>query len=137
MKFSLAVNLRIKVAAVLVLATLFAAPAVALSSCRVPGGHNAQHSCQQGCPMMAMADGRGDFEAQAQPDQGSTCCKISPDKTAPASQLLIPTTGSSLAPPAAHTMGSAIPASMQPHISHAASPPPIAPSRSVLCTFLI
>ena len=128
------VTLRLKLAAALVLASLLAAPAVALASCWGAGNH-AQHSCAPDCPMMAHADDMG-AEVQAQ-SQGSTCCKISSDKTAPHSEMFVPTISSTVAPPAAHLLGSVVSSRTQAHASETASPPTIARSQSALCTFLI
>ncbi len=131
------VSVRVKVAAVMVLASLLAAPAMALSSCWGSGGPAAQPSCVPDCPMMAHSEGaRAVAQAQAQPE-GSTCCQVSSDKTAPRSQMLVPTMSSTMAPPAAHAIASGASAQTQAHTCETASPPTISLSQSALCTFLI
>src|SRR5690242_21497784 len=116
----------------MVLASLLAAPAVALSSCWGIGNHTAEHSCAPDCPMMVHADGTS-AEAQAEAQsQSSTCCKISSDKTAPGSPMLPPTITSTVAPPAAHSSDSVVSSRPQAYASETASPPTIAPSQSAL-----
>ena len=130
------VSLRFKLAHVLVLMGLLAGPAAALSSCWLSYGSDAAHACAPGCPMMKHSTATPLSTAQAQ-KLGATCCRVSPGKPVPVSQISVPTSHFQIAPPAALSVAFSESVQMEAQSGDTASPPCVAHAQSVLCTFLI
>lgn len=87
--------------------------------------------------MMARTASEPVNTVQAQPGD-SGCCQVKSEKPAPVSQLLAPIRQSCIARPATQVITAEdVIAPMIGYVSLAASPPPLAPSQSVLCNFLI
>lgn len=126
-----------KLVGVVLLLGMLAAPAAALSNCWTGSRNVFHHGCPPECAMMAKTVAAPVTTAQAQPE-GSNCCRISSSKPAPISQSVAPSGQYSVAPPATQT--TVAPDGIAPtaiRSSDTAPPPAVAPSQSVLCTFLI
>lgn len=124
-----------KFVAFLLLLGLLAGPAAALSHCWTATSSSSDH-CVPHCPMMAQTGKLASTVFQALPPV-TTCCRISPSKPVPVSQLVALANGSGIAAP---TVQVAAPLAVFPVVvraSDAAPPPLIAPSQAALCTFLI
>jgi hypothetical protein len=129
------VSIRSKLVALLLLFGLLAGPAAAISHCWRTPSSSSEH-CVPHCPMTAQKGLAGSSVFQALPPT-ATCCRISPSRPAPVSQLVAPADGSRVA---TATVQITTPLAVLPVVvraSDAAPPPPIAPSQAVLCTFLI
>jgi hypothetical protein len=131
------VKAQLKVAAVLVLMGMLAAPAATLATSCLSLRGESHHGCVPDCPMMMNMHQDSGMSVQAQ-IQPPNCCQLSSGRPEPATQLLAFTGGDRLAPPAAEV--TAVSVSMvaslirSPESAHPALP---APSQSALCTFLI
>jgi hypothetical protein len=131
------VNLHNKLVGVALLLGMFASPAAALSNCWTHVGSGSQHGCSPGCPMMARRVAVPAITVHSQPEN-SGCCQIKSDKLPLAPQVLAPTRQSRISPPATQVMAAQdVIAPMPIHPSDTAPSTPLAPSQSVLCTFLI
>lgn len=131
------VKAQFKIAAVLVLLGMLASPAAALATTCLSLRGESHHGCVPDCPMMMnMHQDSGMLvEAQIQPPN---CCKVSSGRPEPATQLLAPTGGDRLAPPAAEDTAVSVPMVASLTRPTDSAPPPLhAPSQSALCTFLI
>jgi hypothetical protein len=117
-----------------VLATLVLLPFVSLAMC-APQSSGAMH-CPEGCPMMAKMKAKQQREIQLRADKSSSCCEISSSKPVPATQATIVAPVVSIAPPPATTAPlAAVPAQVIQAVD--TSPPGLAASQSLLCTFRI
>lgn len=131
------VKAQAKIAAVLVLMGMLASPAVALATSCLSLRGESHRGCVPDCPMMMNMhqDSGMSVEAQIQPPN---CCKVSSGRPEPGTQLLAPTGGDRLAPPAAEVTAVSVPMVASLTRPTDSAPPPLpAPSQSALCTFLI
>ncbi len=124
------------VAASLVMMALLALSAPLALCVADSAGPRAAIQCPPDCPMMAAmqhADATTAMQAASQP---SSCCEMSSGRPTPTSELQVPASTYSVAPPALDVTAVALPAAIN-HVTEISSPPPVSFSQAALCVFLI
>ena len=132
----LLVNIRSKFVALFLLVGLCAGPATALAQCWMPPPVASHHSCHPGCLGMA-STGHAPQIRTRQPSSG--CCEITPARSREESRNFVPS-GTENGTPVVQTTSIAnisFARAAVAHVSDAVPTPPLFPSQSVLCTFLI
>jgi hypothetical protein len=133
------VKIRSKLVALFLLLGLLASPAVAMAGCWGNAASGTAKPCEPHCPKMAAMMEKMSETSSSSIRAGSamsTCCSVSPSRPEPAAQLTGPQSSSSMIAPAVRV---SVNLTARPVVieANAAPPPILAPSQTLLCTFLI
>ena len=132
----LLVNIRSKFVALFLLVGLLAGPATALARCWMAAPVTSHQQCHPGCLGMASTG----HPSQAKTRQSSSgCCEITPARSREESLGFVPSGIENGTPVVQTTSTANISFARTPitHVSDVGPTPPLFPSQSVLCTFLI
>jgi hypothetical protein len=133
------VNIRFKLVALVLLLGLLASPAVAMAGCWSYGSANPGQPCEPHCPKMAAMM---DTMAETAPSSigasapMSACCSVSPSRPESALQLTGSQSSSTIIELSVQVCLNLVTRPVAIQLS-AAPPPMLAPSQTLLCTFLI